>query len=68
MWNEPIAFPLVSFQIWIASKEIVFIPIFPSCVDEAEVAAVSVCTAQFFLVEVSVVEVEAVVVVAFWLV
>ncbi len=41
----------------------------------AEVAAVSVCSAQFFLVEVAVVEVEAVVVeveavvvVAFWLV
>ena len=52
----------------------VFISIFPSCVGEAEVAAVAVCWAQFFLVEVAVVEVEAVVlvvvlvVVAFWLV
>ena len=62
----------------------VFIPIFPYCVGEAEVAAVAVCWAQFFLVEVAVVEVEVavveveavvveveavvLVVVAFWLV
>jgi hypothetical protein len=43
----------------------VFIPIFPSCVGEAEVAEVAVCWAQFFLVEAVVV---VVVVVAFWLV
>jgi hypothetical protein len=46
----------------------VFIPIFPSCVGEAEVAAVAVCWAQFFLVAVVEVEAVVVVVVAFWLV